>query len=102
MNPERVAEIVGGRRYDTGAEGTVLVAGDDWWDGHNWERKNRNRFLYRTAKGNYFLVTQTRWEGERTKLEPLAKEAALSFWEILTQRRVAFAVAFPGVIVEEA
>jgi len=49
----------------------TLLAGDDWWDGHNWERQGRNTCLYRTPRGAYFTVTFSQWQGEGDRLDPV-------------------------------
>ncbi len=99
--PENMTRIVAGKRYSAGT--ATLLAGDDWWDGHNHERKGRNRFLYRTPKGAYFLVTLSQWQGERDSLCPVSQEEAIMLYEKeLTEHRVDYEEAFPGVVVEDA
>ena len=100
MTPRRMSEIIGRKRYDT--ETATLLAGDDYWDGHNFERRCRQQYLYRTPLGAYFLVLHTQWQGERDTLTPLTIDQAMSAWERLTERRVTFAEAFPAVKIEEA
>jgi hypothetical protein len=100
MKPQAMTEIIRRKRYDT--ETATLIAGDDYWDGHNWERRGRNQFLYRTPRGNYFYVTLTQRQGERNTLTPLTADEAMSAWERMPERRVLFADAFPGAIIEEA
>ena len=82
---------------------SVMIASDDFWDGHNWERQGRNRFLYRTSKGAYFLVTLTRWQNEQDTLKPVTLDEAMNLYETtLTEHDVSYAEAFPGVEVTEA
>ena len=82
---------------------SILIASDDYWDGHNWERNQRNRFLYRTSKGAYFLVTLTRWQNEQDSLKPVTQDEAMNLYETtLTEHEVSYALAFPGVEVCEA
>jgi hypothetical protein len=100
MRPIEITEIIGRKRYST--ETATLLAGNDYWDGHNWERNGRNTFLYRTPKGNYFLLIMTCWQGERDRIEPLTLNDALRYWEGLSERRVSFEEAFPNVKVEDA
>ena len=93
-------EVIDKKIYDTST--AVLIAGNDYWDGSNFERHGRNEFLYRTPKGNYFTVSLTQWQGERDTLTPLEEAEAVELWEHLPERRVEFAEAFPGVKIEEA
>ena len=100
MRPKPMSAVVKRKRYNT--ENAALVAGDDFWDGHNWERQNRNRFMYRTPKGNYFLVLQSTNQGEKHQLTPLTMDEAIELWDELTEQRASFEEAFPGVEIEEA
>lgn len=101
MKPTPLRESHGLLAYDTTT--ADLLAGDDWWDGHNYERRGRNRFLYRTPAGRYFLQHRTAWQGERDRLEPVTEAEALRLYsEELTERRVGFEKAFPSTEVQEA
>lgn len=99
MNPRALSTIVDRKRYDT--QHAELLAGDDFWDGHNYERRGRQRFLYRTKRGAFLLATLTQWEGERDSLEVVDEARALQLWEELSERRVSFGEAFPGLELEE-
>lgn len=101
MKPLPMRETYGLLSYDS--ERATLLAGDDWWDGHNYERRGRNRFLYRTPAGRYFLQHRTCWQGERDRLEPITEaEAFRLYTEELLERRVGFDDAFPDPVVREA
>jgi len=100
MKPRSMQAIINRRRYDT--DTATLLAGDDYWDGHNWERGGRQTFLYRTPKGAYFAAHLTAWQGERDSLRPLDLEEALELYARLPEHRVDFADAFPGVEIEDA
>ena len=100
MKPRTKIQIIGRKRYST--ETAVLLAGDDWHDGHNFERSGRNTFLYRTPRGGYFATYLTCWQGEQDSLAPLTIDEAVELFETLTERRATFEEAFPGVTVEEA
>ena len=93
-------KIIDGKRYTTAT--ATLIANDVFWDGHNYERWGRNRFLLRTKNGNYFTVTRTQWQGERDVLTPLSQDEAMRAWEELPEHLVTFEEAFPGLTVEEA
>ncbi len=101
MKPTAMIQVIGGKRYNT--ETATLIASDAYWDGHNFERSGRNTFLFRTAKGNYFIQVRTCWQGERDRLEPVSRNDAISLWENeLPEHEVGFEEAFPGVEIEEA
>ena len=99
--PEDMTVIIDRKRYSTRT--ATLLAGNDHWDGSNYERSGTNTFLYRTPKGAYFAVHLTCWQGERDNIEPLTVDEAVSMFEQdMTERRVAYADAFPDVVIEDA
>lgn len=102
MNPpENFSQIIDKKRYST--KTATLLAGDDYWDGHNYERSGRQRFLYRTPKGAYFVVTLSQWKGEQDALTPINQDKAIDLYESsLTEHCVDYEDAFPGVTVEDA
>ena len=100
MKPRDMTAVIDRKRYST--ETAILIAGNDYWDGHNFERSGRNTFLYRTPKGAYFAAHITCWQGEADRLEPLDVDGAVELYEGLSEHRVEFEAAFPGVEVEEA
>ena len=80
-----------------------MLADDAYWDGHNFERRGRNTFLYRTPKGEFFTVMLTQWEGERESLEVIDQDAAIQLFEgSLSEHAVSYKEAFPDVIVVDA
>ena len=76
--PANFVRIVDRKRYDV--QTATLIAHDAYWDGHNFERHGRNTFLYRTPKGAFFVVTLTRWQGERDTLEPVSEDEAIHLY----------------------
>jgi len=99
--PLELVRIVDGKRYSVAT--ATLLAGDDWWDGHNYERYGRNTFLYRTPGGRYFAVTLTCWQGERDKLVPVQQDEAVGMYENdLPKHYVAYEAAFPRVKIVDA
>ena len=101
MERVRMSRVVDGVRYNT--ETATLLAHDVYWDGHNLERSGRNRWLYRTPRGRYFVVTGTLWQGERDTLEPVTQTEAMRLYEgPLCEHAVEYEEAFPEVAVEEA
>jgi hypothetical protein len=99
--PKNFSKIVGRKQYNTAT--ATLIADNEYWDGHNWERHGRNTFLYRTPNGAYFTVTLTLWQGEQDTLTPVTQTEAIELFEgPLTEHHVEYAEAFPGVKVEEA
>ena len=100
MKPRHITEIRAGLRYDTAA--ATLIAGDDWHDGHNFEREGRNRFLYRTAAGRYFLAYQSTRPGEPDSVSPVNVDVAIAAFDALRQHRCTWEEAFPGLEIGEA
>ncbi len=98
--PSEFTRIVNRKRYNV--KTAQLLAGNDHWDGHNFERSGRNEFLYRTPNGAYFVVTLTKWEGERDTLEPVTQEEAIEYFEGMTVQRVTYQEAFPDVDIIDA
>ena len=100
MNAGDWNKVIGGKRYNTAT--ADLIASDAYWDGHNWERRGRNTFLFKTQKGNFFKVTKTQWQGEHDALVPLSQDEAIQLWENLPEHDCTFEEAFSGVTVEDA
>ena len=101
MKRVKMTRVVGGLRYDT--EKATLLAHDVYWANDSWERGGHNRWLYRTPRGRYFVVTGTLWAGERDNLEPVPLEEAMRLYEgPLTEHEVPYEEAFPAVVVEKA
>jgi hypothetical protein len=99
--PDNMQRVVGGVRYRVAT--ATLLADDQYWDGRNHERNGRNRFLYRTPTGRYFVVTLTMWQGEQDALEPIGEDEAAALYEQeLTEHHVDWEDAFPHRKVEEA
>lgn len=95
--------VVEGKRYNT--ETATLIAGNDYWDGHNWERGGTNLFLFRTPKGRYFTQSRSQWQGaDDGHLEPVSMDEAINLYthELRREHSLEFEEAFPGVEVEEA
>ncbi len=97
---ETMSQVIGGKRYSI--KGATLLAGDDYWDGHNFERSGTNCFLYRGRGGSYFRVNLTQWQGSRNSIEPLTEEEARRLYESLSEHVVEFELAFPGAVVPDA
>lgn len=99
--PKQFVRIIDRRRYDVST--ATLLAGDDYWDGHNFERNGRNTFLYRTPKGAYFRVELSQWQGESDDLIPTSLDDAIALYEReLSEHYESYDVAFPGVTVTDA
>jgi hypothetical protein len=99
--PDDMQRVVDGIRYRVAT--ATLLADDQYWDGHNHERRGRNCFLYRTPKGRYFVVTLTMWQGEQDTLEPIDEQEARRLYEgSLTEHAVSWEEAFPDAEIEEA
>ena len=99
--PTNFVRIINRTRYDV--QKATLIASNCWWDGHNFERSGTNTWLYRSAKGTYFTVTFSQWEGARDTLDVLTQhEAVEAFEQYLTEHEVTYAEAFPDVEVADA
>lgn len=97
---ESMSQVIEGKRYSV--KGATLLAGDDYWDGHNFERSGTNCFLYRGKGGSYFAVHLTQWEGSRDQIEALTEDEAKDLYESLSEKRVEYEEAFPGSVVPDA
>ena len=94
-------QIVNNLRYDT--QKSDLIAEDEFRDGNNRQYHGRNKYLYRTKNGNYFLVTETVWQGERDSLEPVSEKQAAELYEtILVNHNEDYEDAFPNIEVKDA
>ncbi len=92
--------VVRGKKYNTA--NSTLIASDRYWDGYNFDRRGRNQYLYKTKKGNFFLVITSLWVGEESKkIVPLEVNEAMDLWESLPEREITYEEAF-GVEPEEA
>jgi hypothetical protein len=91
--------VIDGKLYNT--ETAQVAASDHYWDGSNWERYGRNVFLYKTAKGNFFLHRTTRWQGERDSIEALSEGEARQHYEELPEHELSYEETF-GEAPEEA
>jgi hypothetical protein len=100
MKPVMMNEVIEGKRYRTDL--STLLAHNAYWDGHNYERRGTNLFLYKTANGNYFLQHQSCNMGERHDIKPIEEWMARSQYEFLPVKVVTFEQAFPNAIVLEA
>lgn len=103
MKAMNLEQIIGGKRFAT--KTATLLAGDNWWDGSNQERQGRNRYLYRSPRGIYFIETLTQWQGEYDHLAPVTMDEALSFFEDCDAHGTAvveWAQAFPERVLEDA
>lgn len=98
--PDNWVEVIDNKRYSV--KDATLIASDCYWDGSNMERSGTNTFLYRTAKGNYFKVFLTQWQGSRDELTPLLETEAVMLWEKLPEREMSFEEAFPNQPIEDA
>lgn len=89
-------------------EGATLLAGDDWTDESHggrpqYERADgRNRWLYVTPAGSYFVLDQGPRSHCTDRIEPVSKVGAMGYWTDLRNQRVTFAEAFHGVEVRPA
>lgn len=101
MKPVSWTKIINRKRYST--DTATLVADDAYWDGHNFERRGTQTFLYRTPKGAFFTVFLTQWQGSQDQLTPIEEDEAIELYETtLTEHHLDYEEAFPNVEVEDA
>ena len=74
-------KIIRGKMYDT--ETATLIANNEFSDGPNKMPGGRSTSLYKTARGNFFALYETHWQGERDTIEPLSITAAKDLFEAL-------------------
>lgn len=92
-------KVINGKSYDT--EKAEAIADDHFKDGNNRLSHGRGTTLYKTAKGNYFALYESCWQGEHDTLEPLSKAGAKKLFEDLYDQHVDYEEAF-GEAAEEA
>jgi|ERR1700690_4258720 len=101
QEPKDFVRIVNKKRYSV--KSATLIASDCYWDGHNFERNGTNTWLYKTAKGAYFTVTLSQWQGAQDTLEPVSQAQAIEMFEdYLSEHEVSYKEAFPDVVVVDA
>lgn len=97
--PKTMSRIVNGARYNVAT--ATLLASNEYWDGHNFERHGTNTFLYKTRGGAYFRVDLTQWQGQRDTLEPVTREEAIELYEqSLPEHMLPYEEAFDAVVEE--
>lgn len=92
--------VIDGLRYKVST--ATLLASDEYWDGHNFERNGRNNFLYMTPKGRYFVARLSQYQGEFNYIEALTEEEAKALYEELSEKEVDWDEAFPDSPAEDA
>lgn len=92
-------QVINGMRYDT--DKAISLASDAFGDGNNEYNCGRKTQLYKTKKGNYFVVHWTCWQGEHDNIEPVSKKEAMQYYEELHRTHVEWEEAF-GESPEEA
>ncbi len=95
-----MTEVINGTGYRTSS--ALPLGSDAHWDGRGHQRLGRNTLLFRTAKGNYFMLLQGTWPRERDMLSPLARDEALRTYEELPVKAVEVEEGFPGIEIEDA
>ena len=96
--PTEMTQVIDGKLYKVAT--ATLLAGNDYWDGHNFERSGTNCFLYKTKKGAYFTVNLTQWQGGHDHIEAITKEEAKELYEGMRNDRVPYKEAFGEAPVE--
>lgn len=89
-------QAVNGVRYNVGD--SIALAHDYYFDGHSFERKFRNTWLYRTQDKRYFLVHLSLWPNEDDYVEPVTEGDAYFIYEKLPVKEESIEVAFPHYV----
>ena len=95
-----ITAVINRVRYSVAS--ATLIASNEYWDGHNWERYGTNTHLYRTKNARYFAVHEMQWQGCHDTIEPLSIQEAADLYEELRVKEVEFEDAFPSLKVTEA
>ena len=74
---------------------SILLAGDDTWNGATYERFGRNTFLYRTHNGKFFKLTRSRWPEDPQGFKSLTLAEAVALYKALPEHYLTRAEAFP-------
>lgn len=92
-------QVINKKMYNT--ETAEEVASDKYWDGHNWDRRGRNKTLYKTKKGRFFMFYETRWQEELDNIEAISPGEAMVLYEELPEHEMSYEEAF-NVDLEQA
>jgi hypothetical protein len=74
---------------------SILLAGDDTWNGATYERFGRNTFLYRTHNGKFFKLMRSRWPEDPQGFKSLTMAEAAHLYDDLPEHYLTKAAAFP-------
>lgn len=90
--------------YDT--DTATLIARNELPDTIQYLKGHRNRYLYRTPDGAYFLYLRTEsyfgaGPDPDPEIKPLTKEEARAEYEYLEDRFVEFEEAFPISVIQQ-
>lgn len=86
--PNDFTEIVNGKRYSI--KSATLIADDAAWNGRSHEVNFRNRFLFLTKNGAFFMLRLTQWQGEEDRIFPLDKAEAKDLLFDLPQKHLSW------------
>ncbi len=92
MHPSMTC-VIRGKRYST--ETATLLA-------HDRENSWRNAALFRTPRGNYFVVSGASRPSGQDILEPISEAIARDLYDAFPVHAVSWEQAFPHVVVEDA
>ncbi len=81
MRPKPMKAVFDGCLYEvSGKDDPNLIASDTYYDGKNFERKGRNKFLFKTLNKRYFMQHRTTNPNEEDYLKPLTQDEAITMY----------------------
>ena len=93
MHPDKeMSKVISGKKYSV--KTATLLASDEYWDGHDFERSGTNTFLYRAPRGAFFQVRLTQWQGHADAITPLTIKEAKELYDNLREHEVYWETAF--------
>ncbi len=106
MKPKIFSLVVDLKEYSTDPKRSILLAGDNFYDGKKYERDgNKNTFLYKVKNREniYFIaaLSQNATDTPPEQIIPLNQSEAINHYERLYEKYVDFQNAFPGIEIEK-
>ena len=81
-----------GKMYNT--KTAYLVAHGLYWDGSKQYRFGRNQILYKTKKGEFFILYESMWEDEVDSVEVVSIDEAQALYDSLLFQAMEYDEAF--------
>ncbi len=88
----KISQIIDGKSYST--YNARLLASNEFWDGRNWKPRVKGKYLYKTPKGNYFVLHTTQTLEEDDFIEPITPDEAKQVFERLPNHEAIYDAVF--------